>query len=67
MQEITLNVDGMTCHGCENRLKKALETIDGVLEVTADYQTKKVNIKLAKEVAKETLISKIEDIGFVVL
>ena len=32
MKEIVLNVKGMMCGGCENRVKNALSTIEGVQE-----------------------------------
>ena len=37
MKEIILNVEGMMCEGCENRIKNALGTIEGVIDVSAKH------------------------------
>lgn len=67
MKEIILNVEGMVCNGCENRVKNAVETIDEVSSVVADHQTGTVIITLNKEIEKSKLEEKIEDIGFKVV
>ncbi len=67
MKEIILNVDGMVCNGCENRVKNALEIIDEVENVVANYQTGTVTIMLKQEIEKNKIKEKIEDIGFSVV
>lgn len=67
MKEIILNVEGMVCNGCENRVKNALETIDEVENVVANYQTGIVTIMLKQEIEKNKIEEKIEDIGFSVV
>lgn len=42
MQKTELNVKGMHCEGCENRIKKMLPRIDSVGDVTADRNAEKV-------------------------
>lgn len=64
MKEIVLKVEGMVCGGCEKRVKKALEQIDGIEKVEADYQKKSVKVLLKEEVAIELIQEKIEDLGF---
>lgn len=39
MEEIRLTIEGMTCKGCEVRIKKALEGLPGVDYVAVSYQT----------------------------
>ena len=39
MKETILNVKGMVCGGCENRVKNALSQIEGVKNVEADFKT----------------------------
>ena len=39
MKECTIKVEGMVCGGCENRVKNAVSTIDGVENVVADHNT----------------------------
>jgi mercuric ion binding protein len=38
LKTITLDVDGMTCNMCPVTVKKALQKLDGVKEVTAKYE-----------------------------
>lgn len=66
MKEITIKVDGMVCSGCENRLKNALETINGVVKVIASHETGIVQITFNNELDPSLLEQKIEDIGFTV-
>ena len=64
MKELVLNVEGMVCNGCENRVQNALKTIDGVEEVTANHENGTVTVTLNKEVSEDVIKEKIEDIGF---
>jgi len=45
MTTTTLQVEGMTCSGCEQRIGTALRRIDGVREVTADHTTGEVAVR----------------------
>lgn len=67
MKEIIINVKGMVCTGCENRVKNALKNLDGVKEVTADYNTGIVKVISNEEVSEDILKEKIDDIGFEVV
>lgn len=64
MEEIEIKVEGMVCTGCENRVQNALKTVKGVKEVKADHTTGAVKVVSKKEIEKEILKQKIEDIGF---
>ena len=66
MKDIVLNVEGMMCTGCENRIKNAVSSIDGVEKVTADHETGKVEITMNEDKTKE-IKERIEDIGFSVI
>ncbi len=67
MKETVLNVKGMVCNGCENRVKNALKNIDGVEEVSANHETGVVKVTSNEDVLKEKLEETIEDIGFEVV
>ena len=54
----------MECGGCENRIKNALSTIEGIESVDADYKTGIVKVKSNEEITKEQMEETIEDIGF---
>lgn len=64
MEEIVLKVNGMMCGGCENRVKNAIQNIDGVESVTADHNTGKVVVTTNKEVSENIIIETLEDIGY---
>ncbi len=65
MANINLNVEGITCGGCEKSIRNALLERDGVNDVTASHETGIVAIdfddsKIAEPLLKQT----IEDAGF---
>ena len=64
MSEINLKVKGMMCGGCENRVKNALENIEGVEKATADRTTSNVNVIFNDTTTKEVIEETIEDIGY---
>lgn len=67
MNEIELNVAGMHCLGCENRIKNTVKTIDGIKEVEANYETGKVKITSKKEININQVKEKIENLDFKVV
>lgn len=67
MKEIKIKVEGMVCEGCENRVKNALTTIEGIEKVEASYQKGEVTIFAKEEISKSVMEEKIEDIGFEVV
>lgn len=38
VQKVQLNIDGMTCTGCENAIQKTINEFDGVYLSKADHQ-----------------------------
>ncbi len=64
MKEIKIKVNGMVCEGCENRVKNALSTIDGVESVEASHKTGIVTVMSNKEIERSVIEDKIDDIGF---
>ena len=68
MQKTELDVKGMHCEGCENRIKKMLPRIDSVSNVTADRNAEKVTF--SSDGAPETLnavTGKITELGYQVV
>lgn len=64
MKEIIIKVEGMVCNGCENRVKNALTTIEGVENVIANHNKGTVTVISKDEVSENVMKEKIEDIGF---
>jgi copper chaperone len=42
MEQIVLQVTGMTCGGCENAVKRAVSRLDGVTAVSASHGENRV-------------------------
>lgn len=66
MKEIIINVEGMMCEGCENRIQNALKNIEGIEDVIANHKDGTVTI-IAENIDIEKIKEMIEDIGFVIL
>ena len=64
MKELKIKVDGMVCGGCENRVKNALSTIEGVESVEANHKTGIVTIVSKGEIDKSIIENIIDDLGF---
>nr|WP_321450226.1 cation transporter [uncultured Carboxylicivirga sp.] len=43
--EIVMNIEGMTCEGCEVTIERGLLKLDGVIEVKADHNTGIAKVK----------------------
>ena len=67
MKETIINVKGMVCGGCENRIKNALGDIEGIEKVEANYKTGKVKIFTSENIERKAMEDVIEDIGFEVV
>ncbi len=44
MQQLSLKVEGMTCMGCVNSVKRLLTALDGVEEVDVDLSQGRVQV-----------------------
>ena len=56
----TMKIEGMMCGHCEARVKKTLETIDGVKEAVVSHEAGTAVVTLEKEVADEVLKNAVE-------
>ena len=60
-----LNVEGMSCSHCENSIKKAVGSLNGVGNVIVDLRSKKVTIEFDPEKVNVDIIKDtIEDQGY---
>ena len=65
MANINLNVEGITCGGCEKSIRNALLEQTGVSEVTASHETGVVAIDFDENAIQEQQLKQaIEDAGF---
>lgn len=60
----TLKIEGMSCEHCSNKVKVALEEIDGVTGVDVALDSNTAEVKLAVEVGQETLSAAIDRAGY---
>jgi copper chaperone len=59
-----LRVDGMTCAGCANSVKKAVKMVDSQAEVDVDMISKTVSVK--SDAALDAIKSAIDGAGYTV-
>lgn len=65
VENVTLQVQGMTCSGCEQRVGKVLRRLDGVRGATADYRTGQVRVRFDSEVIdRAALAARVDTAGY---
>ena len=64
MKEIQIKVNSMVCGGCENRVKNALSTLDGVESIEASHKIGIITVISNKEIERLVIEEKINDLGF---
>ena len=63
--EVTLNVEGMTCDGCENAIKAGVESLDGIASVESSHEEGWTKVKYDKNATSvEDIEGKITDTGY---
>lgn len=65
VENATLQVEGMTCSGCEQRVGKVLRRADGVREASADHRTGHVEVRFDPAVTNlDALAAQIDMAGY---
>ena len=64
-RRMTIQVDGMMCGHCENRVKGALEKISGIKEAHADHARGEVQIICRRNVEEKAIEEAITQAGYV--
>ncbi len=63
--EVVLDVKGMTCGGCENKVKTALMNCEGVKDCEVNWKEGKAMVKVSKgSVNTAEMIKAVEGTGF---
>ncbi|NLG54083.1 MAG: cation-translocating P-type ATPase, partial [Rhodococcus sp.] len=60
---IELEIEGMTCASCANRIERKLNKLDGV-DASVNYATEKARVDYAGGVSIETLLKTVSDAGY---
>lgn len=65
IKEVKFNVSGMTCTGCEEHVKYAVNALPGILEINANYVEGTAVVKFDEsKTNKETIIKAIDETGY---
>ena len=65
MNDLTLSVSGMSCVGCEEKIRRALEDVAGVAATTASHETGEVRVELdADQPSVDEVRRAIEQAGY---
>ena len=62
-QRVELDVSGMTCAACANRIEKKLNKLEGVT-ATVNYATEKAKVTFADGVSPDDLVAAVEKAGY---
>lgn len=64
-KDVTLNVKGMTCGGCESKVKKVLSACKGVSDVKVDHKDGKAELHLEDGKASvDDLMKAVKNLGY---
>ena len=64
-ETLQLTVTGMTCGGCENAVKRALQQLAGVREVSASHRANEVQVTFDDAaVTPQAIRERIEALGY---
>ena len=64
-ETVSLEVGGMTCEGCSNRVKSALESIQGVNSADVSHESG-IAIVVHQNISEKILTSSVQKIGYTV-
>lgn len=64
MMKKTMIVDGMMCQNCVRHVKKALESIDGVVSVNVDLDSKTAEIEMKQEIDDKIFLDAVKEEGY---
>jgi copper chaperone CopZ len=68
VETIVLQVSGMSCAGCEQRIGAVLRRVEGVREVAADHASGRVEVRIGAELTDPGVLSeRIEAAGYQVV
>lgn len=63
MNKIIINIEGMHCEGCVNRIEKILNSNDEIKKAKVDLSSKTAEIEY-NNLTEEAIIEMIENAGF---
>ena len=65
IKKVSLNIEGMHCNSCASGIQMVLQGTDGVINVSADYASKKGEVEFDEEKTNlENIVKAIEQLGY---
>ncbi|MEV5450339.1 cation transporter [Streptomyces sp. NPDC052535] len=65
-ERLVLEVQGMTCTGCEQRLAAAVRRVEGILAATADHTKGVLEVALGSEADPAAVAARVAEAGYAV-
>ncbi len=62
-QDLELDISGMTCASCANRIERKLNKLEGVT-ASVNYATEKAQVTLPDDVATQRILDEVENAGY---
>jgi P-type Cu+ transporter len=62
-KDLELEISGMTCSSCANRIEKKLNKLEGV-SASVNYATEKAKVSFSGNVRPEDLVATVEATGY---
>lgn len=63
LERIDLDIDGMTCASCANRIERKLNRLDGVT-ATVNFATEQAHVEYPPTLGSDELITAVRDVGY---
>ncbi len=63
-RSLALDIEGMTCASCVNRIERYLRKVDGVVEANVNLATERASIVARPDVTTDQLIAAVEAAGY---
>jgi len=63
-RSLALDIEGMTCASCVNRIERYLRKVDGVVEANVNLATERASVIVRPDVTTDQLIAAVEAAGY---
>jgi Cu+-exporting ATPase len=63
-RSVALDVEGMSCASCVNRIERYLRKVDGVLEANVNLATERASVVTSPDVTADQLVAAVEAAGY---
>jgi len=65
VKKVTLNIEGMHCNSCASGIQLVLQGTDGVVNASANYDSKKGEVEFDEEKTNiDAIVKAIEQLGY---